>query len=197
MTNKRNKFLTFCCSLLPGAGEMYLGFMKQGISLMSVFFLVWAVSGLLNLPALLFIAPVIWFYSFFHTHNLNSLPDEEFYSLEDDYLIHLKAFPFLTKGWLEKNRKIAAAALIVLGALLLWNYIIDFLYVTIDVFSLSSRVYMLLHAFGDFSVRAVFAVCIIVLGIHLIRSKSKELYTEEKQKDESFPLLTQKEDQDL
>ena len=96
MTRKKNKFLTFCCSLLPGAGEMYLGFMKQGVSLMGIFFLIWAVSGILNLPALLFVQPVIWFYSFFHVHNLNSMPDEEFYAVEDDYLFHQKDFPFLT-----------------------------------------------------------------------------------------------------
>ena len=76
MTRKKKKFLTFCFSLLPGAGEMYLCFMKQGISLMGIFFLVWALSGMLNLPALLFVQPVIWFYSFFHVHNLNSLPEE-------------------------------------------------------------------------------------------------------------------------
>ncbi len=197
MTNKRNKFLTFCCSLLPGAGEMYLGFMKQGICLMSAFFLIWAVSGLLNLPALLFINPVIWFYSFFHVHNLSSLPDEEFYALEDDYLVHLKDFPFLSKEWLDKNQRIAAGTLIILGALLLWNYLIDFLYVAIGVFSPSDRVYMLLHAFGDFSVRAVFAVCIIALGIHLIRSKSKELHDEEPAQEQSFPLLPQKDEQDV
>ena len=33
---------------------------------------------------------VIWFYSFFTVHNLVSLPDEEFYQQEDDYiLIHM------------------------------------------------------------------------------------------------------------
>ena len=30
MTRKKGKFLTFCCSLIPGAGEMYLGFLKTG-----------------------------------------------------------------------------------------------------------------------------------------------------------------------
>lgn len=30
MTKKKGKLLTFCWSLIPGAGEMYLGFFKQG-----------------------------------------------------------------------------------------------------------------------------------------------------------------------
>ena len=37
MTKKKGKLLTFCWSLIPGAGEMYLGFFKQGISLMAAF----------------------------------------------------------------------------------------------------------------------------------------------------------------
>ena len=35
---KKNKFFTFLCSFLPGAAEMYMGFMKMGISLLVVFF---------------------------------------------------------------------------------------------------------------------------------------------------------------
>ena len=35
MTKKKNGFLAFCFSLIPGAGEMYMGFMKQGASIMA------------------------------------------------------------------------------------------------------------------------------------------------------------------
>ena len=38
MRRKKSKFLTFIFSLLPGAGEMYMGFMKMGVSLMAEFF---------------------------------------------------------------------------------------------------------------------------------------------------------------
>ena len=40
-TKKKNRFLTFCFSMLPGAAEMYMGFMKTGVSLMSLFMLVY------------------------------------------------------------------------------------------------------------------------------------------------------------
>lgn len=197
MTNKRNKFFTFLCSLLPGAGEMYMGFMKQGISLMSAFFLVWAVSDLLNLPELLFITPVIWFYSFFHVHNLNSMADEEFYALEDDYLIRRNSFPFMNRSWIEQNHRIVAGALIILGAILLWNYLMDFLYMAMGAFSFSERMYILLHAFGDFSLRALFSVCIIVLGVQLIRHKNRTLRSEDEKKNDSRPLLPPGDDHDL
>ena len=30
---KKNGFLTFCFAFIPGAGEMYQGYMKRGLSL--------------------------------------------------------------------------------------------------------------------------------------------------------------------
>lgn len=36
MRQKRGKVTTFLCSLIPGAAEMYMGFMKKGISLINV-----------------------------------------------------------------------------------------------------------------------------------------------------------------
>ena len=82
MTKKKSKFMTFIWSLIPGAGEMYLGFFKQGVSLMTVFCALLGISGFLQLAFLTYLAPIVWFYSFFHANNLNSLNDEEFYSIE-------------------------------------------------------------------------------------------------------------------
>ena len=69
MTRKKGGFFTFICSLLPGAGEMYMGFFKQGISIMSLFFIMIVVSSWLELGPLMFVLPVLWFYSFFHVQN--------------------------------------------------------------------------------------------------------------------------------
>ena len=37
MARQKNKILMFLFSLIPGAGQMYMGFMKQGLSLMTIF----------------------------------------------------------------------------------------------------------------------------------------------------------------
>ena len=37
MQRKKSRFLVFILSFIPGAGEMYMGFMKQGVTLMAVF----------------------------------------------------------------------------------------------------------------------------------------------------------------
>ena len=80
MTSKKSGFWTFIFSLFPGAGEMYLGFLRQGTSIMILFFGIFALTAGFNLNFLMFLLPVVWCYSFFHTHNLRSMPDEEYYA---------------------------------------------------------------------------------------------------------------------
>ena len=48
---------------------MYLNMMKKGLAIMALFWSVIAVTALLSMEALLFILPIIWFYSFFDTFN--------------------------------------------------------------------------------------------------------------------------------
>ena len=45
MPKQKRGFLLFICSLIPGAGEMYLGFFKQGISIMTLFWAIVAIAG--------------------------------------------------------------------------------------------------------------------------------------------------------
>ena len=57
MTNKKNRLITFFVSLIPGAGEMYLGFYKTGVSIMSLFWGTIALFGTL-LPPIFYLLPV-------------------------------------------------------------------------------------------------------------------------------------------
>ena len=56
MTKQKKGLLLFLCSLVPGAGEMYMGFFKQGISIMLIF---WGTFGLATLSSLSFIV-IYW-----------------------------------------------------------------------------------------------------------------------------------------
>ena len=49
MQKQKRGFLLFISSLIPGAGEMYMGFFKQGISIMTLFLAIIAIAGGLNL----------------------------------------------------------------------------------------------------------------------------------------------------
>ena len=61
----KNGILTFLFAFCPGAGQMYQGYMKRGLSLILTACLIGMVSSLLN-PVLLLLV-VVWMYSFFDT----------------------------------------------------------------------------------------------------------------------------------
>ena len=52
MKNKKSRFWVFVFSFLPGAGEMYMGFMKMGLSLMLGFMLTVAVVSIICMDSL-------------------------------------------------------------------------------------------------------------------------------------------------
>lgn len=169
MIRKKTGLFTFLFSLFPGAGEMYMGFYKQGISIMLYFLGVIFISSAIHLGPLGFLLPLIWFYSFFHVHNLASMPDEEFYALEDDYLF----LPTTdgVKGFMgsDKGKKILAIVLILLGLSVLWNNVNDILQSMFPWFM--DKIYTI----TDTVPRTIVAIAVIWLGIHLIRGKKREL----------------------
>ncbi len=175
MIRKKNSFLTFCFSFLPGAGQMYMGFMKRGVSFMSIFFLLIFISTWLNLGPLMFIMPVIWFYAFFDTHNLRAMPDDEFYAMEDDYIL----FPEFTKDrariLTNKYRTVFAVVLIVIGFSVLWNNLFDMFD---DI--MPSFIDNALDQFGYYFPQLIVGTAIIALGVYLIRGKKKDLENSEK-----------------
>lgn len=177
MTRKKSGFLTFIFSLLPGAGEMYMGFMKQGISLMGLFWLI-IFFGSLGVGPLLFVLPIIWFYSFFHVHNLHGMSDEEFYAVEDDFLFHLDTVLPKGKNMDKKYRMCAAAVLIVMGVAILWGNFTDLLYWWLP--------YSMKHFFHSITYsipRLLVSVLLILGGIWLIRGKKRQLDESEEKKD--------------
>ena len=107
---------------------MYMGFLKMGVSLMGLFFGLAMLGGFFGQSIFLLADVVVWFYAFFHAHNLRAMDDEEFYALEDDYLFHLDGSgkEFWTRTVAARYRKLAAAALILIGASILWNNLLDF-----------------------------------------------------------------------
>lgn len=102
MPQKKNPFLNFCFSCWPGAGQMYQGFMKKGASIMTIFCVMLFFIALFDMDEFLVIMPVIWFYGFFDSINTNSLPDEKFASLKDEFLFVNNSFN--TRQILKKFR---------------------------------------------------------------------------------------------
>ena len=154
MTKKKNRLFTFFCSLIPGAGEMYLGFFKHGLSVMTLFFLLMFFSSML-FPPLMFLAPVLWFYSFFHVDRF----------IQDRNLL------------LTKYRKVTSYALIFLGAAILWQNLSDFIQMFFSRYlSIPEPIQSLLFWINRRIPQMAIALGIILLGFWLIKQKKKDLF---------------------
>ena len=189
MTRQKGKFLTFCFSLVPGAGQMYLGFMKQGLSLMTVFAALCAFSTWLAIGPLLLFAPIIWFYSFFDVINKNSLDPEEFYTLEDHYI--------WGDGWMDmgdvfkdsmrnrNSRKVLAIAMYIVAGCMIWSVL---RYFTSDIFGF----HWLLGAVISKIPVLVAAGVIIWLAYRLMQSVGTDeepFFADETETDVPYPLV--------
>jgi TM2 domain-containing membrane protein YozV len=101
------KMVTAALSLVPGAGHMYLGYLKDGAFLMTVFFFTAFLMGWLNLSLFLFILPVVWFYSLFDAlQRVESAAGEK------------RQKPALW-NWLESHPHLVGWSLIILGCLVI------------------------------------------------------------------------------
>ena len=180
MKKQKHGFWVFIFSLIPGAGEMYMGFKKQGISIMLLFWGSIALASITGLGWLAMFLPVIWFYSFFNVHNLKSLSEEEFYSVDDNYILHMDQFSGNMGKFLQKHRNVTAWVLILFGICILWSRFTTLLYLIVPV-ELADYAYEICNSLPQI----VIAAGIIVAGIYLLTQQKKKLEKEEN-KDEHY-----------
>lgn len=168
---KKNDFLTFLFSFMPGCGHMYLGAMKKGTTLLTSFWAVIFVASWLNLGFLFFLLPVLWFYSFFDAMNLRLCHYEYIRQVDNQFGRQLSQL--LVGEWKPQMRRrhvLVGTGCILLGLYLtLANVISPYLY----EFPLPEWVYGTIRRLPTL----VLAIVIIVLGIRLIRKK--EIKTED------------------
>ena len=179
MQKKKNRFLLFIWSLIPGAGEMYLGFMKMGVSLMLGFALLILVPAVTYIDALAVFPVVMYIYGFFHANNLGTLSDEEFYATKDQYLFGMESLDSIEKirvGISARYKKITAIALIVIGVTMLLRMIYDLL---VNILGWSNFYVTQIRFFMNRIPRVVVAIAVIWIGIRLIRGKKIEYLEEE------------------
>ena len=169
MKKKKSKFLTFWFSLLPGAGHMYMGFMKMGVSLMSMFFFLIFISSWLDIGPLLFVLPLIWFYSFFDCINKRYSTDEEFSLVEDKYLFSFDQLLRIDSDIFKKYRFISGVILIFIGCYYIGNNILNRLNGYIP-----QELYTVIHDVSRNLPQLIVGGIIIVVGANLIIGKKRE-----------------------
>ena len=114
--------------------------------------------------------PILWAYSFFNVHNLKSLSEEDFYSVEDAYILHMDQFIDNTDHFVRKYKKIIAILLIIFGVSILWDNVTDLIRWILPeyVVSFFSHIFYTLPSI-------IIAIVIIAGGVHLLKSKKLEL----------------------
>lgn len=175
-TRKKSKFWTFCFSMLPGAAQMYMGFMKMGISLMLLFLLIIIVSMWLNQGAIAACCVIVWFYSFFQANHLAGFDDEDFDAVKDRFLFGMEGLPGIER-FVKEHDKWIAFLLIFAGGCLLWESMANLMYhVLPDELSFISRT---MHRIGDYVPSLVIGCGIILLGVRMMEGKKQESWTPE------------------
>lgn len=114
---KKNLFLTFCFSWVPGAGQMYQNYMKRGLSLMCIFGVLFALGVMLETVIFMVPAWIVFAYSFFDTFNIRNLvgTDDE---VIDDYVFQCVDFDRV------KGNKLLGVGIILVGVYLLLNNVL-------------------------------------------------------------------------
>jgi hypothetical protein len=167
---RKSSFLTFMFAFMPGAGQMYLGLMKKGASIMALFVGTICVVGFLNLEVLLFAVPVIWFYSFFDAINYNNMPYEKKVLIEDSSIVD---FNMLSdkyhKASSGNNNVILGAFFVVFGVYIVFNKVVQPVLREFVEFS------PLLERMINNLPTLFIAFAIIILGLRLVNNKKSEI----------------------
>lgn len=149
---------------------MYMGFRKQGLSIMLIFWSVIALASGTGMGWMIMFLPILWFYSFFNVHNLKCLSEEEFYTIEDSYILHLDDFLGDTGEIMKKYRTLVALLLIVFGISILWNNFTDILF-----WILPSNLSRMLSSISYQLPQIIIAIAIIIAGIYILFDKKNKL----------------------
>lgn len=188
---KKNGILTLLFACIPGAGQMYQGYMKRGLSLITLFFLC-IMAGMLLEPLVL-TALIVWMYSFFDTFNLRA----QFIAgtaPADDYLVHFNTKDARLTLFFRNSHKLVGWALIALGAMVAYQNII--MRVLGDVmwrWGQNSPFFRAVYLMLDELPEVVVCVALVVCGLWLVRGpKGKKVHRKkaEEPEDEDFREYT-------
>lgn len=187
----KNGILTFLFAFCPGAGQMYQGYMKRGLSLITMFCVAFGAGTLLGV---LYVAmPIVWMYSFFDTFNLRAQIGAGT-APQDDYLVHINWHDQRMEQFMLDSHKLLGWGLIALGGLVAYENVI--MRVFGDVmwrWGQNNPVFRAFYLMLDELPQIVTCVALIVCGLWLVRGpKGKKVHRKkaEEPEDEDFREYT-------
>lgn len=174
----RNAFLTYLFSLCPGAGQMYQGYMKRGLSHI-LLFVIPIMLGSIFMPALVALSAVVFMYSFFDSINLRAqiiaycngtggpLP-------ADDFPIHVKLDELDLEMVLKGKSKLVGWGLVILGVTSLYKSVVEPVLLSIVQLlpdsSLTWTLQSIVYSLPGIAIGGLF----VLVGLWLIRGGKKQ-----------------------
>ena len=169
---RKHGLLLFIASCIPGCGEMYQGYMKRGVSILTAFCAVFALAVFLEIGALAVLMIPLWLFSFFDSYNLRGQTDAQAEANPDAYLFGLSDMDSRRmSNLLQKRHSLVGWGMVILGV-----------YVLFDTF-FGRLMQLLCEWMGQWWLydvvmwdvpRMVVTVGIIALGVWFIRGPKKE-----------------------
>lgn len=162
----KNGFLTLMFSFFPGAGQMYQGYMKRGLSHVSLFFLFAILGGFFGiLRPIIFLSAIVYMYSFFDSLNLRSqLKAGE--TPADEYAVDLSVLSKLNVN----QHKLIGWGLIAFGAYSIFDlFVCNFLYYFARLLGSHSQI---LYDIFRYIPNVVVAALFIYAGFRLVRNST-------------------------
>ena len=172
---KKSRALAILFGLMPGAGHMYLGKMKRGMTLLILFWGILGVASFLGMGALALGMLVVWFYAFFDVVNLSALPPEQLEAVPDQFMFGLLDGTNVHSLNIFKTKSTALGwGFIIVGILLLYNTLSSLIFGSLSSFlaSLGFSVEWLWNIYYDIP-QLVVGVLVIFLGIRFMRGGKK------------------------
>ena len=164
----KNGILTFIFAFCPGAGQMYQGYMKRGLSLITMFCL-FVVIGVSTLQVLNIGCVIVWMYSFFDTFNLRAQIGAGT-APQDDYLVHINWHDQRMEQFMLDSHKLVGWLLIAFGALIAYqNLIMNIFGDLVYRWGHSSPVFRALYLVMASLPDVVVCVVLIVCGVWLVK----------------------------
>lgn len=161
---RKNWFLTFIFSFIPGASQMYMNYMKRGLSVMTLMGLSIALAAIGGSP--LFSLPIVLIacWSFFDTWNLRNMNDEKRKEFKDELVWNTEDWKnFMPKTDDKKKKYGFGIALIVIGIyvmlLMIFGWISDYF----------GDLYFIYHILRDDFLAIAVAALVVFFGIKLIK----------------------------
>ncbi len=178
-------FRSFLFAMVPGMSHMYLGMLKKGVFLMSLFLapigLIFLTRGGFEIVSC--ILPVVWCYSFFDVFRYKSDTKEERYQTDIEFYEKLKIF------WQEEAEPMFFRSKKLIGLFCIFLAVYTFIYNIIGYFTnIFGRIFWFCYIILSKVPTLLVVIVLLKLGIDLLRSEDDNFvaYKKENKKQKQY-----------